>query len=689
MRALRIPLSPDSGQQWDTHYAAIAQMPPRQAASWLPQAIDVLDGGITLGNRRFPAVLMEWIDGPTLLQAADRAAGSGNTAVLGALAEALKALSEGLRQAHVVHGDLAPDNLMVRANGDLVAVDLDTLTWSGGPLGMTGEQSLAYRFPGRSASGAQRDAFAVLVQYVSLMVLADAPDLRRTYGDPPSTHGGALLFSSWDLSDPTGSRTFGNVRDRVGGDTRRLVDRLREACMGDAFGVTEILASVLDVPLLSDHATETWSSKPPPSAQQASGWDLSRVIDRMKEQETAFQQTVRMPAPKLPSAPDEVLEDRARLREAIERGNDAEVLRYAVRLADDPVAQLYKIDVERVLAVGYQRRIADAARQDHDDAVIMLADEVEARNLPMSQASRRLVRNARERIEVRGKLQRALEDNDRPALADLAVSGELVVLGDTDRGSLQRVLQALEWPSMQRALESDDDTLILEAFDEELFEAGSALPASVRGRVLLARDRVRWIAAVRAALKARNVAVLARLFASRPQGGVDRLSTSERKRADRMIQQRAALDGLEGAMRTGNDLRILTALHEVERVGARIEDRETWAAVRDVVERASLVERIIEAASGRPVDDRQLAYLLPVAKTMGLMHNPAFHGAYAWDRLQAIVLQGASLRRIRRAIATDDDRVIRQAAFPDVTGAVAMLTNEERARVEVARARRG
>jgi hypothetical protein len=141
-------------------------------------------------------------------------------------------------------------------------------------------------------------------------------------------------------------------------------------------------------------------------------------------------------------------------------------------------------------------------------------------------------------------------------------------------------------------------------------------------------------------------------------------------------------------MRTGNDTRILTALHEVERVGARIDDRVTWSAVRDVVERASLVERILDAASSRPVDDHQLAHLLPIAKTMGLMHDPAFHDDYAWDRLQKIVLRGASLRRIRRAIATDDDRVIRQAAFPDVTGTIASLTEEERERVEAARERR-
>lgn len=688
LRALRIPLSPDSGQEWERHYAAIGETLPSDVASRLPAEINIMAGGITLGNRAYPAVTMQWIEGPTLLEATDRAARSGNGMVLLALAEALKGISEALRQAHVVHGDPAPDNLIVRRDGDLVAVDLDTVSWRDGPASMSGEQSLAYRFPGRNASGAQGDAFAVLVQYVSIMALADAPDLRRTYGDPPSTHGGAILFSSWDLADPTSSRTFADVRDRVGVETRRHVDRLSEACLGEASGVPEIFASVMNVEPLSDRASGSWASgeTTPPGA--VSGWDLSHVIDRMKSQEAPFKQSVRMRAPEVSSASEDVLENRARLREAIATGNDTEVLQYAGRLADDPVAQLYKIDVERVLAVGYQRRIAEAARQDRDDVVVTLADEVEARQLPLSQVSRRAVRKARERVDVRGKLQRALDANDRLILADLAVSGELVVLGDTDRASLQRVLQALEWPNMQRALETDDDTLILEAFDDELFGDRAALPAAVRERVQLAQDRVPWVVNVRAALRARDVDALGLLFSSRPSGGMGKLSAAERKRVDRMIQQRAALDGLGQAMRTGNDPRILTALHEVERVGARIEDRLTWSAVRDVVERASLVERILDAASTTPVDDRQLAHLLPVAKTMGLMHDPAFHDDYSWDRLEAIVVRGAAIRRIRRALATDDDLVIRQAAFPDVSGAIDLLTDEERDRVEAARERR-
>src|SRR5690606_21057180 len=125
-----------------------------------------------------------------------------------------------------------------------------------------------------------------------------------------------------------------------------------------------------------------------------------------------------------------------------------------------------------------------------------------------------------------------------------------------------------------------------------------------------------------------------------------------------------------------------------ERVGARIENPATWAAVQTVLERATLIEQIIDAADADPPDDRQLAHLLPVAKTMGIARDLALQGEYALERLEAAVLRGAAVRRIRAAIAADDDQAIRQAAWPDVTGAVDMLMDEERERLEQARARR-
>lgn len=693
--AIRVPLSPDLGQGWPEHYGAIAESALDAAGEWLPRDVEVLERGVTVGRETFPAVLMSWVDGPTLLRAADRASRRGNVAVLSALAESLRDFAAGLRGANVVHGDLAADNLIVRRDGRIAAVDLDTLSWHGAPRGVGGETSPAYRFSADGASGAQRDAFAVLVQYVSLKVLADAPSMRAAHGDPVETHGGAMVFSAWDLADPESSRVFRDIRGELGVEGRRLLDLLREACAGRAIDLPDILSRAVNPPPSSG----AWSAPPPKPAAQAWGaperddpaqtWDVSQVIERLRREEDRVAGThVQMePVPDV-SIPDDLATERRRLQDAIEAGDEANIIRQAARLADDPVAQFYKLDVERALAERYRTRIADAARQQRDDQVVHLSDEAAERQLPLDAGSRRALRTSKERVEVRERLERALAENDRDALTDLAVSGDLVVLGDTDRATLKRVLQALEWPNLQRVLEMDDDTLILETFDEDVFDGGTALPPSARDRVMLARDRKSWLAKVRHALRARDAGVLEGLARSSPMGGMERLGRGERARAERLVRRKTALDRLERAMRTGNDARILEALHEVEQSGARIEDRLTWSTVRNVVERASLVERILEAAMASPVDDRSLAHLLPVAKTMGLMADPAFQDEYAWSRLEALVVRGAAVRRIRRALATDDDRAIRRAAFPDVAGALEALTETERARIEAATAHR-
>lgn len=692
-RALRVAVSPETGREWHLRYGAMKDGLPPNVASSVPRAIDVIPGGLKLGSISYPAVLLEWVDGPTVLVAADRAARAGKSAVLRALAQALKDLWETFRDAGAVHGDLAPDNLIVRESGELVCVDLDALTWPGSPLGVTGHTTPAYRYPGQQLTGPGRDAFATLVQYVSLMVLADDPDLRRSYGDPVSTHGGALLFSSWDLADPQTSTLFTEILDRVTPDTLGLVDHLRNASAGDDRRVQHIAAMALG---LEAERHEPRGEE----TQETSSWDLSGAIERLRSQYGDAQESEREPelAAKPPQddgegwpemAPESVEaapEDRQRLREALDSGNEAEILHWAIRLADDPAGQVARLDVERVLAKGYRDRIVQASEQRRDDIVVAQASEATARNIPLDSATRKIVRRARERLEVRAKLDRALASNDRSTLADLAVSGELVVLGDTDRSSLQRVLQALEWPGLQRALETDDDALILSWYDPELFDEVASLPEAIRHRVILAEQRTAWVDDVRRALKRRNARELGAIFVHEPTGGADRLSRAERDRCLRMLERQSALDDLQRAMNAGDDTAILTALHTIEQVGARIEDRFTWSAVKSVMERATVIENIMAAAMAEPVDDRQLAHLLPVAKTMGLMHDAALQGDLAFDRLQALVLRGAAVRRIRRALASGDDRAVRGAAYPDVSGALDALTDDERARVEAARA---
>lgn len=702
--ALRVAAMPDSGRDWHLRYADIGAGAPPAIATFLPRAISALPGGFSIDGVAHEAVLMEWIDGPTLLQAADRAARAGNGAVLRALASSLRELGVALRQSHVVHGDLAADNLLMRANGDLIAVDLDSLSWPGARLGAAGHGTPGYRHPAGVGTAAERDAFGMLAQYVSLLVLADDPDLRRSFGDPVSTHGGALLFTAWDIADPRASQAFREARERVSSSTQTLLDGLAAACVGRPARAVETLGELFALPADGEDDVVGYGDT-------TNTWDLSSVIQRLREQygeragaladgpdwegwtpedspTVAAQAAPRAPEPEsIVPMLQSLAEDRELLRQAIASGNEAEVVRLAARLGDDPVAQMYKIDVERILTNGYRTRIADAFGRQQDDVVLSLAEEVSARHLPLDAAARAHIRRARERVAVRRALEAALAADDRAALTELAVSGKLVVLGDTDRASLHQVLRALEWPGLQRVLGTDDDTLILEWYDEDLFGQDATLPDDARARIDLARARLAWLDQVRQALRRRDARTLAPLFLSPPDGAMGRLAVTERTRANRLIERQAALDALQLAMRSEDDAAILTALHAIERVGARLEDRFTWGAVRRVVERATVIENIIAAATANPPDDRQLATLLPVAKTLGLARDPQLTGELAFERLEAQVLRGAALRRIRKAIASGDDVVIRQAAWPDVADAHSALTPGELARIAVARER--
>lgn len=72
-------------------------------------------------------VLTDWIEGPTLREAIDRAVADGDAARLGELARRFDALAAELIADDTAHGDLKPENLVVGAEGQLHPIDLDAM----------------------------------------------------------------------------------------------------------------------------------------------------------------------------------------------------------------------------------------------------------------------------------------------------------------------------------------------------------------------------------------------------------------------------------------------------------------------------------------------------------------------------------------------------------------------------------
>ncbi len=181
----------------------------------LPRDIQWIAEGVTLAGTDLrqvtaPLVAMERVPGRTLLQTVDRLCREGQGEPLALLADVWLATATALEESGFVHGDLAPDNLMVRPDGSIALVDLDTATWpsftgAAAPVA----SNPAYAHPrGAAHDGARRDRFPALVLWASLRILARHPGLRERWGDRPEQDGAALLWSRDDLRRPTRSALF-------------------------------------------------------------------------------------------------------------------------------------------------------------------------------------------------------------------------------------------------------------------------------------------------------------------------------------------------------------------------------------------------------------------------------------------------------------------------------------------------
>ena len=712
--ALRVPADDDGGADWFQRYPALAETyAAGPLAARLPSRMAVTAG--VLRDAQLPAITMEWIEGPTLLQAVHRACLARNATVLGALATAFRDAVNDLREAGFRHGDLTADNIIIRSSGRLAFVDLDSAVWPGSPVGSTGRGTPGYRHPtGNASSETARDAFSALTIYTSLRLLAAYPELRVRFGDAPDVAGGSLLFSAWDLADPVSSRLFAEL-ERTEATRGPELDALRSVCL-DAPDSASSRAFV--IPGLQPYrnvdeaqpAPRRWGAPAAPRRDSMLTGFRERLRagvledrEETREHTTLERQDTPAPWPVGPSWPTPVAQPaerprptasqigasmwRDRLRRAIELEDESAVARLWPEVAHDPLAHTMALDVAAVLGRGLDRRIGEEARRGRDDTVVSMVGEAAQQGVTLSPESRRQARAARTRIATRTELEQALSADDRDRLADLAISGRLVELGDADRVAIRTVLRALERPILDRALASDDDVLILMAFDEELFGSSDALTFEERERIALARDRAAWLRDVKVALKRRDAGFLAAAFAKPPPGAEARLSESARRRAYRLIERDRALDALTAAIAKQDEAAVLVALNTVERVGARIANRVDWPTLKHVVDRATLIEEIQTAASATPPDHARLAHLLPSARALGLDNDPRLKDIDL-AAIQRQVVRAAHVRRLRSALMRDDDTVIAMAATPDPYEAVAALTSEERVRVERAIATR-
>lgn len=694
-------------------YAALRSDPSlerlRQQGGVLPREITWIAEGLVdpssgRSARPIPLLAMERIPGRTLAQVVYRVCQAGESDPLALLADQWLKTAQVLEDAGFVHGDLAADNLMVRPDGTIALIDLDNACW---PTTLShafaAEPEAAYTHPGGLAQDwTHRDRFPALLIWASLRILTRHPHLRQQYAERGEQSRSTLLWSSHDLQHVDNSPLFAAIDALDDGTLRPLLEVVRRAVRfppDETPPLSEISERLvtLGFPALASTPGKLVRRIAPPAvpADSVPRADVptSPLPDKASGEQVqpppvspAEEEVAKSPEPSRPEPPGIDHKRRERLIRDLQAALATRDARTVLQAWDEarpleeatPFSPAVHEVVQREVSAALER----AHRRRDDTALLGATAEAERAGIAPSAEIRAASRDARERIDTKEQLARALENNDYETLASLKRLGRLDTLGPLAPAITRAIDRSLAWPALVRAIEHDDDAAIIASADPALWREETSMSRTAWQRLDLARRRQRWTTDVRAALRKRDVPVLRGLLSSAPEGAEDQLTEVESRRVLRLTMREAAVIRLEQALRTGPDREIVAALSEFESAGAPFSAVLDWTAVRGVVDRISLAEAIKTALAADPPDIETLARLLPAARAA--LGASAAASDPDWPALERSVLQAAHLARLREALASDNDLQIASAAVPDPYDTIARLAPLERERIQVA-----
>jgi serine/threonine protein kinase len=170
-------------------------------------SIDEVIGGVKK-RRSHPVILMDWIDGVTLLEKVDTLCQHRDQGGLAHLCEQWLILLDTMRNAHIAHGDLSGENVMIRNDGRLVLVDYDSIyipPFQGLPPLVSGQPNYQHPDMHQRAFDEHMDDFSGCVIFIALRSLQVRPELWDTYA-PRGKLGqlleANLLFTHNDFLHP-------------------------------------------------------------------------------------------------------------------------------------------------------------------------------------------------------------------------------------------------------------------------------------------------------------------------------------------------------------------------------------------------------------------------------------------------------------------------------------------------------
>lgn len=155
-------------------------------------------------DEEFPVLLMDWIEGETMETYI--AANYTDTHAMSMLCYRFCKMAAWLRSQSFAHGDIKPDNIMVRPDGTLTLVDYDGMfvpAMKGQKSPTVGTKDFSHPLRTIDDFDETIDDFALASIALSLKAISLNPSLLQTYGASDR-----LLFSAADYLDLSKSKTM-------------------------------------------------------------------------------------------------------------------------------------------------------------------------------------------------------------------------------------------------------------------------------------------------------------------------------------------------------------------------------------------------------------------------------------------------------------------------------------------------
>ena len=191
--------------------------------------INYLEKELFIDENEYPVLLMDWVDGMTLDKYLQTVINDYKT--LGTLAENFRLMAIWLLSQPFAHGDLKPDNIIVKNDGSLVLVDYDGMFVPA----MQGQKareigSPDFRNPLRTEMDFDRniDNFPIVSILLSLELIATNSEYLERFGKEDR-----LLFSYDDYLNLRESGIFKRALVSYAGDIPNLAEMLERMANGE------------------------------------------------------------------------------------------------------------------------------------------------------------------------------------------------------------------------------------------------------------------------------------------------------------------------------------------------------------------------------------------------------------------------------------------------------------------------